>query len=280
MKKNFRRLLEHNRWLKMLPNALTLCNSLCGFGAILYTLHVYDADKMPELVLATSAWIILFAMIFDALDGFAARIFNAASMHGMQMDSLADMLTFGAAPAVVVAVMAHHLRSMQPYQYFIVWAFCAIYMGCAALRLATYNVHAIVEKKSGNKFTGLPSPGAAAAVCSMVILYGARQGEAEQIVKILPFYAAVLGLLMVSKIPYIHIGKWLFSVRRNKERLFILFVTFSAIYYFDVVALVFVINVYVLSGPLLALLVKMGILPDTSVAHQYSEINHNNTGNK
>lgn len=278
MKKNFRRLLEHNRWLKMLPNALTLCNSLCGFSAILYTLHVYDADKIPQDVLAVSAWIILFAMIFDALDGFAARIFNAASMHGMQMDSLADMLTFGAAPAIMVAVMAHHMKTLQPYQYVIVWGFCAIYMGCAALRLATYNVHAIVEKKSGNKFTGLPSPGAAAALCSMVILYGTRQ--AEQIVNILPIYAAVLGFLMVSNIPYIHAAKWLFSVRRNKERMFILFVTFVAIYYFDVVALVFVINVYVLSGPLLALLARTGVMPDSATSPQHVEIKHNNIGNK
>lgn len=277
MKKNFKRLIEHNKWFKKVPNALTLCNSLCGFGAILYTLHVYDSPREPEIVLAISAWIILFAMVFDALDGFAARIFNAGSMHGLQMDSLADMITFGAAPAIVVAVMAHSMRDMKPYQYFIVWAFCAIYLGCAALRLATYNVHAILEKKSGNKFTGLPSPGAAAAVCSLVIFYSTKKGEMEQIVAVLPLYAATLGILMVSNIPYTHVGRWLFSVRRNKKRLFILFIVLIAIYYSPIPMIVLVINAYIFSGPFIALLVRLGLLseqppiPVLEVKHNHSD---------
>ena len=212
MKRNFKKLLEDNKWLKKVPNTLTICNSLCGFMAILYTLQVYESPKLPEAVLATSAWIILFAMIFDALDGFAARIFNAASLHGLQMDSLADMVTFGVAPVVVVAVMAHSLREMSPYQYFVVCALCSLYIGCAALRLATYNVHAILEKKNGDKFSGLPSPGAAAGICSLVILYGTKEDEIRQIVSILPFYAATLGLLMVSNVQYGHAAKWMLSV--------------------------------------------------------------------
>jgi CDP-diacylglycerol--serine O-phosphatidyltransferase len=224
LKRRFKQIIEKNRWLKSVPNALTICNSLCGFGAILYTLRVYDPNQIPENVLAVSAGIILCAMIFDALDGFAARIFNAASMHGVQMDSLADMVTFGIAPAVVVSVMAHKLRpgifpEMQSYQYYFIWAVCATYIGCAASRLATYNVHAILEKKSGDKFAGLPSPGAAAAICGLVIYYSAHSGEHMRIVTYIPIYAAVLGLLMVSKIKYQHAGKWLQSLRRNRNRM-------------------------------------------------------------
>ena len=169
VKKRFKTLIERNRWFKSVPNALTLCNSVCGFGAILYTLRAYSSSRGVTDVFAISACIILFAMVFDALDGFAARIFNAASMKGIQMDSLADMVTFGVAPATLVAIMAHHLKQMSNSQYLIVCGLAAVYLGGAALRLATYNVHAMLEKKSSDKFTGLPTPGAAAAICSIVI---------------------------------------------------------------------------------------------------------------
>lgn len=266
MKRNFKGLLERNRWIKAVPNALTLCNSLCGFAAILYTLQVYetaafyDGSKGVEEILAVSAWMILFAMVFDAFDGLAARILNAASMHGLQMDSLADMVTFGVAPATLVAVMAHSMREMRPNQFLLIWALSAVYLGCAALRLATYNVHAILEKKSGEKFSGLPSPGAAAAICSLVIFYSTKKGEIKQIVEILPIYAALLGVLMVSSVPYLHFGKWLFSVRRNKRRMLALCVLILALIWNPALTAVVTINAYVLWGPLAALAVKLGIL--------------------
>ncbi len=276
MKRNFRSLLERNRWLKAVPNALTLCNSLCGFGAILYTLLVYDTamtnEQGIEEILAASAWLILFAMFFDAFDGLAARILNAASMHGIQMDSLADMVTFGVAPATLVAVMAH---SMHERSFLVIWALCAVYLGCAALRLATYNVHAMVEKKSSDKFSGLPSPGAAAAICSLVLFYSSRHGEMKQIVTILPIYAAALGLLMVSNIPYLHFGKWLFSVRRNKQRLAILIALLLAsvaagMVWNAALPAVVIVNAYVVWGPVAALATKLGILkappPETAEA--------------
>lgn len=167
MKQHFKDLIKRNRWIKWVPNALTLGNSLCGFAAILYTLQVYekmmyrDGSDGIEKIFAFSACMILFAMVFDAFDGYAARLLNAASLHGIQMDSLADMVTFGVAPATLVAVMAHSMRSLAGNQFRLVWCLCAIYLGCAALRLAKYNVHAILEKKSSDKFSGLPSPGAA-----------------------------------------------------------------------------------------------------------------------
>ena len=262
MKRNFKELMANNKWLKHVPNALTLCNSLCGFAAILYTLQVYDSPKNPEEVLAISAWIILFAMVFDALDGFAARLFNAASRHGIQMDSLADMITFGVAPAVLVAVMAHNeaRETAAGKEHFVIWIFCAIYLGAAAIRLATYNVHAILEKKSGDKFTGLPSPGAASAVCSMIIFYSMKNGEIHQIAYILPVYTAVLGFLMVSTIPYTHMGKWVASVKRNKKRLFALCIALVFLVWNFQLAAVILVTAYVFSGPIILILSKIGIL--------------------
>jgi CDP-diacylglycerol---serine O-phosphatidyltransferase len=258
MRKNFKELIVHNKWLKFVPTGLTICNSLCGFAAILFTLHVYEGVKDPEPVLRLCAYIILAAMVFDALDGFAARIFNAASMHGVQMDSLADMVTFGVAPAVIVAVMAHHLREhLKPIDYYMVWGLCAIYLGCAASRLATYNVHAMLEKKKTEEFTGLPSPGAAAGICSLVIYYCMKEGELNHILVILPFYAGLLGFLMVSNVRYTHIGKWVQSVRRNRTRMFILVIIVIALVIWRELAAVVLINYYIFSGPFIDIYVRI-----------------------
>lgn len=263
-KGNFKNLIARHRWLKGVPNSLTLCNSLCGFAAILYSLNIYTSPRSAPEVLAISAWIILFAMVFDALDGFAARIFNAASMHGLQMDSLADMVTFGVAPAVIAVVMSHSIRDMTAFQNIMIIAFSGVYLGCAALRLATYNVHAILEKKSGDKFNGLPSPGAAAAVCSMVIFYGRHFEGLEsfrQLAFLLPVYAAVLGVLMVSNVPYQHIGKWLQSVRRNRRRMALLIIILAIIAVFRTSGIVVLVNLYIFSGPVVSILVRLKLLP-------------------
>ena len=101
------------QWLQFVPNSLTLCNSLCGYAAILVTLQAYkhvDDQHAMATIFAWSAGLILFAMVFDMFDGFTARLLHASSLHGIQMDSLADMTTFGVAPATLVAVMAHNMR--------------------------------------------------------------------------------------------------------------------------------------------------------------------------
>jgi CDP-diacylglycerol--serine O-phosphatidyltransferase len=174
-------------------------------------------------------------------------------MHGMQMDSLADMVTFGVAPAILVAVMAHRLRDLKGDSFYFVWIMCAVYLGCAALRLATYNVHAIQQKKSSEKFSGLPSPGAAAAICSLVIFFSNFSSEYGFIVKFLPIYTGILGLLMVSKIKYTHIGKWIQSTRRNYRRLLALICFLILLIATDpILILTLTINIYVLSGPVAA----------------------------
>lgn len=269
MKQRFRDLLSRNRWLKWVPNALTLGNSLCGFAAILYTLQVYEKDCPIEKVFLISAFLILGAMIFDAFDGYAARLLNAASVHGIQMDSLADMVTFGVAPATVVAVMAHTLSVLQPRQFILVWCLCAVYLGCAALRLAKYNVHAMLEKKSSEKFSGLPSPGAAGAVCSVIIFY-AVDGDRyalQNLIKFLPYYAAVLGLLMVSPIQYQHFGKWIFSIPRHKKRIIIVLAVIAAACFEPALVILILVNGYVIWAPIVAVAVKMGLLKSPSDAN-------------
>ena len=269
MKRKFKALIEKNKWIKAVPNSLTLCNSLCGFASILITLQAYKYTGDNAAVASVFAWsagMILFAMVFDALDGFAARILNAASMHGLQMDSLSDMVTFGVAPATLVAVMTHSMRHLDTLrQYIPVCILCAIYLGCAALRLATYNVHAILEKKSGENFSGLPSPGAAAAICSLVLFTAIRDGKVDRLIQYLPVYAAFLGFLMVSSIPYVHGAKWIISTKRNKKRLFILILTLSIWFGSSfvcnpLVVPVILINAYIFWGPLAFLASKSGLI--------------------
>ena len=246
-------------WVKMVPNALTLCNSLCGFAAILYMLRAYEAGiahQQQLWIFSVSAIMIFSAMIFDAFDGFAARLLNASSIHGIQMDSLSDMVTFGVAPATLVAIMTHCLRNweLDRPQEVLVYLLSSIYLSGAALRLATYNVLAMQEKKSSDHFSGLPSPGAAAAICVTVFFAYDTRIELDKLAFVLPIYAALLGLLMTSKIPYIHAGKWIQSMRRHPKRLllFLLLLLFAIV--FRVPGLALVVTGYVLSGPVAALI--------------------------
>ena len=255
MKRKFRDLLRTQRWLKMIPNSLTLCNSLCGFAAILWTLRAYEQGEDAMTVFSISAFVICFAMVFDALDGFAARIFNAASMHGIQMDSLADMVTFGVAPATLVAIMTHSLRDweLRTAQEAYVYILSSVYLGGAALRLATYNVHAMLEKKSSDTFSGLPSPGAAAAICVTVVFAQNCSWDLYRLAFWLPVYAALLGVLMVTPIPYVHAAKWLLSVRRNRRRALLLAGMLLAVAVFRISALAVLVTLYVFSGPVIGI---------------------------
>jgi len=241
--------------LRWLPNTLTLCNSWCGFASILWTLTVYERLSNTYDVLAISALIILGAMIFDVLDGFAARMLNATSMHGLQMDSLSDMVTFGVAPGVLMAVMTHWLQGVQTTgQVWWTYLLCSIYVGCTALRLATYNVKAMEQTGDSSTFHGLPSPGAAAAIASLVLAMRVYDRDLSNLAAVLPIYAACLGVLMVSPLPYKHLGKWLLSRRNNQTvKIIVLIITIFLVGIFREFAIFSIITLYVLSGPVGAL---------------------------
>jgi CDP-diacylglycerol--serine O-phosphatidyltransferase len=252
VKKNIKQFTELKKWLKYVPNSLTLCNSLCGFASIIVALSYNNEQVLKEIpessIFILCSWLILGAMIFDCLDGFSARLLNAASLHGVQMDSLADMVTFGVAPATLLTAMTYSLKTLDLRHSVVVWILAAFYLGGAALRLATYNVHAIQEKKSDDKFHGLPSPGAAAAICTTVLFYNELGADHTELWWVLPVYGAILGLLMVSPVRYLHIGKWLTSIHKSKRKsLIVLILLLLAIFYPAITGFVF-INGYILLG--------------------------------
>lgn len=137
-----------------LPNSITLCALFCGFYAIVMAMH----GRFETACIA-----IFCAAVLDALDGRVARMTNSQSAFGEQMDSLSDMVSFGAAPALIVYMWG--LKDLGKAG----WIPAFVYIAGAALRLARFNVNiGVVDKRF---FQGLPSPAAAALVISLIWLF-------------------------------------------------------------------------------------------------------------
>ena len=263
MKKRSSLLHSQIKFLKYIPNFLTICNSLCGFAAMLLLLPAYRIpaeEAFPAFIICSA--MIFSAMIFDVFDGLAARMLNAVSLHGIQMDSLSDMVTFGVTPAMLVAVASQCFFEWQasPWQKVYIYVLCSVYIGGAALRLATYNVNATLKKKHSDNFSGLPSPGGAAAVCVAMFFLKANSVSPENLraaAWLLPLYSAVIGLLMNSTIPYIHAGKWLMSIRRNRKKLPLVILMLAIVICFRVNGLTFITIAYLFSGPVMLVFEKI-----------------------
>jgi CDP-diacylglycerol--serine O-phosphatidyltransferase len=139
----------------VLPNLITLSSMFAGFYSIVASLNS-DYER--------AAWAILIASVFDALDGWVARITHTATRFGIDMDSLADVISFGVAPGVLVYTWT--LSSFGK----IGWLGSFFLVACAALRLARFNVQmGSTEKKH---FTGLPTPASALVIATTVLAYG------------------------------------------------------------------------------------------------------------
>lgn len=136
----------------IVPNLVTTANMFSGFYSMVASIN-------GEYVYA--AWAILFATIFDALDGRIARLAKATSDFGVQYDSLSDLVSFGMAPAILL-----YQWSLMPFDR-LGWLASFLYMACAALRLARFNVTADSIPKMF--FQGLPTPGAAVTVATYII---------------------------------------------------------------------------------------------------------------
>jgi CDP-diacylglycerol--serine O-phosphatidyltransferase len=276
-----RRLRPHRRRrlkaIAVLPTLLTLGNLICGFAAIhfclraMYTLGAGVAPgyrltlNNPYLELwfpthlAIGAALIFLGMFFDMFDGWAARATQRTGDFGGQLDSLADVVTFGAAPALLViavvtsAVPPAELTVSPLASHWggrIAWVAAALYTACAALRLARFNVENEHAEQAHMSFRGLPSPGAAALLASLVILHetiGPQPGH--WLVKSLPYGTAIAGLLMVSRIPYIHFANVFLRGRRSLWHVMLIVSVLGLFIAAPAVTSVAVLITYVLSGP-------------------------------
>ncbi len=177
------------RKIYIIPNLVTTANLFCGFSAITSAIH----KNYPE-----AAWFILAAAIFDALDGRVARLAKATSQFGVEYDSLSDLISFGMAPGLLL-----YLWAIEPYGRLGVLA-SFLYVCCAALRLARFNVNTAVVSKA--YFQGVASPIAAGNIATFVIFFEATgiPGEGSFISRdvLALIQALALATLMVSNVPF------------------------------------------------------------------------------
>ena len=176
---------KRRKGIYILPNLFTLAALFGGFYAIVMAMN----GRFDQAAIG-----VFCAMVLDSLDGRVARMTNTQSAFGEQMDSLSDMVSFGAAPALIAYVWA--LTTLGRWG----WIGAFVYCACAALRLARFNVNtAVVDKRF---FQGLPSPAAAALVAGFIWLMtdlGISGLEVRWITFTLMLYA---GLTMVTNVPF------------------------------------------------------------------------------
>jgi CDP-diacylglycerol---serine O-phosphatidyltransferase len=178
----------------VLPNLFTVSSILLGF----YAMTLCSGEPAPAQ-LNQAALSIFFAIFFDAFDGRVARMTRTQSDFGVQLDSLADVVSFGAAPALLVYKWA--LAPLGLPGFFLAFAFAA----CGALRLARFNVLAQRgDRGSSRFFVGLPIPLAAGAIVALVIAHHrAIGGIADDSIRVaIAGFVALLSFLMVSTIRY------------------------------------------------------------------------------
>jgi CDP-diacylglycerol--serine O-phosphatidyltransferase len=177
----------------MLPTTVTMGNIICGFVSILCIL---------EQKFEIAAWLIIASMALDAFDGRLARMMKSTSKTGAQLDTMADLVTFGIAPALLMIRVCTSLPNI------ILWGIGLFFMICSALRLARFNI----QKDEGtdipkNFFTGLPTTLSGGTIAQLVILDHFMQIRLETniIPVLLPFVTFILGLFMISRIPFYNI---------------------------------------------------------------------------
>jgi CDP-diacylglycerol--serine O-phosphatidyltransferase len=261
--------------LAVIPTLFTLGNLVSGFAAIWYAAKPMDERFGPGWSGLTMAGALVFlGLMLDAVDGAIARLTQSTSDLGTQLDSLADVVTFGAAPAFMTLML------VKPYltaEYGVnvlgpeadnvlgrvIWGAAAVYVSCAALRLARYNVEVGGISDRGS-FRGLPSPGAAGGVASLVILHqhllvakylpdDVTPAFAKAAALGIPFIVLLCAFAMVSSLPYMHFANRF--VHGPKSFAYVARIAIAlalAIWWFqETVALIF--TAYLLSAPLAAL---------------------------
>ena len=175
---------KRSRSIFLLPSLLTTANLFCGFLALLLTVQGRFVD---------AAIAIFVAMVMDLLDGRVARLMKATSQFGVEYDSLADVVSFGVAPAFIVYSFA--LAGLGRPAWFAAFLFAI----CAALRLARFNVYTGVTDK--RYFVGLSTPAASGVICSTVLFLEGRPPGREVAVAI-AIGTYLVALLMVSTFKY------------------------------------------------------------------------------
>jgi len=207
----------------------TLGNAVCGFGAMYVSSLAAAAALAPAPIIQHDKWtqwwadhgfvaaayLVFIAMIFDALDGRLARFTRHTTDFGGQLDSLADVVSFGAAPAfIAMQLFKVHAPDVAVVISRAVWAIGALYFCCAAMRLARFNVSNQHGEQHHFSFLGLPSPGAGGTVAAWILMQHELALDVPRLgvlcAWVIPFIVLSTGLLMVSNFRYPHVvNRWM-----------------------------------------------------------------------
>ncbi len=238
--------------MKHIPNFITSLNLASGFLAIIFA----AGDD-----LLTASWLILAAMIFDFLDGFSARLLKAYSKIGKELDSLADVVSFGVAPGFIIYQLLNNsfllygpinVNSNGIYAV-VILILPAIMPVCAALRLAIFNV----DLTQATTFKGLPTPANALAVISVVIagnysaspVFSSFTGSPVLLIGL----TVVLSLLMVSRIPLLSLKVSNLKLMGNEGRYILAGLVLASFVVLGINAAPLIIPIYI-TASLLSLL--------------------------
>jgi CDP-diacylglycerol--serine O-phosphatidyltransferase len=229
---------ERTPKIYLLPNLMTAGNLFCGFTATLKILEgallqVSNPDAAGDLF-HTAIWFILGACFFDLLDGRLARLGGHESAFGREFDSLADIVSFGVAPALMVyrVVLKEFPRAC--------WIIAFVYLACGALRLARFNTMAAKSETNGGEneknFTGFPIPAAAGLIAS-ITLFMLWLAEGEHYLGkwkfVLPPLMLFLSFMMFSRFQYPSFKALNWKTKKSIPRflIIILILVFTWLYY-------------------------------------------------
>jgi CDP-diacylglycerol--serine O-phosphatidyltransferase len=233
--------------MKHVPNIITSLNLTSGFIAIIFAANGY---------IVTASWLILAAMIFDFLDGFSARLLGKYSAIGKELDSLADVVSFGVAPALIIyhflsGAISLNGRINTDYnsaEGVLLMLIPAIMPVCGAIRLAIFNL----DSSQSKVFKGLPIPANALAVISIVI---AGHLSDSTVLKdftdspsLLILFTIILSLLMVSRIPLLSLKVSNLKLKGNEGRYILIGLILIAFAIFGPMAIPLIIPLYIISS--------------------------------
>jgi CDP-diacylglycerol---serine O-phosphatidyltransferase len=220
----------------VVPSFFTLMNLFSGFLSIL---------MIAEGNLIAGAWLIVIAGLFDALDGFMARLANATSEFGMELDSISDVVSFGVAPGFLIftfslnelAIIGILLSALPPI--------------CGAIRLARYNVES--KYNESEYFRGLPIPAQAIMFAALFLIFSNQmylfEGFEQGVNTFLIPIVVLLSFLMVSTIPFDKVPRFdRESVKENKNRFILILIYFVLIVLFQDIGLIIVFSFFIFKG--------------------------------
>lgn len=226
----------------LVPSFITVIGIFCGFLAIVSAFrgHYAYATKCIGL-----------ALVFDGLDGRVARSLNATSSFGREFDSLSDLVTFGVAPAVLMYCWGF---SAVADEFGVLASF--VFVVCCATRLARFNINVTENEEAAvGAFEGLPSPGAAAALASIVYCFPEPQDN-PVIVFFLLMYTFLVASFMVSTMAFFSIKK--LNVRRGNPRLNLVLIAIAVamVWKYSQLMILLISTLYCMSGPVMPLAQK------------------------